>query len=420
MATSEFPANNLRAHQDHGMGRERLTSNSLEHSLPPQHSDVTRSDHLLFRINHEIRTAVNSFLGLTELLRESQLNPKQKLHVNLARASAHRLLQSTAEIVDLRRAELGSLRLNAVSFDLHETIRLAIELLSILAGKKKITLRLNISEGVPRNVIGDPERLSQIVITLVRASIERMQKGEIWVNLDSDANRAEKMVKISVADTGPAISTDLLSRILVGGPDLDHPVDDESGMALLFAKHLVEMMGGVMRVEHEPRLGTTFYFDVRVTQSKPSYSEIIPNGGTSTFVEARPLKILVAEDAPDNLLLIRAFLNDDHWEIDSAENGRLAVQKAAATRYDLILMDIDMPEMDGHDATRQIRVLECKNELPHVPIIALTAHNLAEAASQSMEAGCSAHLTKPVGKAELIQTIQRFALGPRESPREEP
>jgi CheY-like chemotaxis protein len=171
-------------------------------------------------------------------------------------------------------------------------------------------------------------------------------------------------------------------------------------------------MGGTMRVEHQSGMGTTFFFDVRVTVVPTlSRGENTPDGDLATFLEARPLKILVADDAPDNLLLIRAFLDNEQWHLDAAENGRIAVEKAARTRYDLILMDIDMPEMDGHDATRQIRVLECKCERPHVPIIALTAHNQAEAVSQSMEAGCSAHLTKPVGKSQLIQAIQRHALG---------
>lgn len=417
MATSEFPGGNVRARGDSGVGRG--FDNYTERLTLRKPAEPTRSDYLLLKMNHEIRTAMNAFLGLTELLRESQLDPKQRLHVTLARASAHRLLQSTAEIVDLRRAELGSLRLSTVTFDLHEILRIAIELLSALAVKKKIVLRMNIADQVPRTVIGDPDRLSQVVTTLVRASIDRMQKGEIWVNLDCDPGGMERMIKITVADTGPELPVDM-SHTLNAGLDLDDLTVRESTLALAFAKHLVEMMGGVMRVEHESGLGTTFYFDVRVTLTQPlRYGDVRPPEELNTYLEARPLKILVAEDAPDNLLLIRAYLNDDQWEIDSAENGRLAVQKAASTRYDLILMDIDMPEMDGHDATRQIRVLECNNELPHVPIIALTAHNQAEAASQSMEAGCSAHLTKPVGKSELIKTIQRYASGQREGPRDQ-
>jgi CheY-like chemotaxis protein len=413
MGSSGIPTGDIR---DNDAVWQRLTGLTVEQPTVGGSGEATRSDHLLFRMNHEIRTAMNSFLGLTELLRESQLNLKQRLHVNLARASAHRLLQSTSEIVDLRRAELGNLRLCTISFDLHDTVRIATELLSVLAVKKKIIVRLNISDRVPRAVIGDPERLSQVVITLVRAAIDRMQRGEIWVNLDCDPGRVERMIKVTVADTGPELPAHTMDRVLGGILAVDGETEGDSGLALAFAKHLVQMMGGMMRVEHEPGLGTTFHFDVRVTVTQPAgHDEDDPTGVSSTHLEARPLKILVAEDAPDNLLLIRAFVNDEPWEIDSAENGRIAVQKAAATQYDLILMDIDMPEMDGHDATRQIRVLECKNETPHVPIVALTAHNEAQASSQSMEAGCSAHLTKPVRKADLIQAIQRYAIGAREA-----
>lgn len=390
-----FPSHDLHENDPQFMAR----LDGERHSQEIQ-ANITRSDRLLLQMNHEIRTAVNAILGLTELLRESPLDPKQKAHVNLARTSANRLLQSSAEIIDLRRAELGSLHLCAVTFDLHETLKIAIELLAVLAARKGIRLRVKISESVPRAIISDPERLAQIVITLTRLAIDRMDCGEIWINLDCEPGHPARMIKFSIADTGPGIPSDIVAQVFSSAVPLDGGTESECVRVLTFAKRLVELMGGAMRAEYQLGLGTTVHFDVRVTLPPLSdRAQPNPNQGPVDDLEGRSLKILVAEDAPDNLLLIRAFLGDTLWEVDSAENGRIAVEKAANTRYDLILMDIDMPEIDGHDATRQIRVSECRNELPPVPIIALTAHNEAEAASQSMEAGCSAHLTKPVCKA---------------------
>jgi CheY-like chemotaxis protein len=190
----------------------------------------------------------------------------------------------------------------------------------------------------------------------------------------------------------------------------DAGTENECTHVLTFVKHLVEMMGGAIPADYQAGVGTTCHFDVRVTLPQPSDNiQYDPKRGLIDGRDMRPLKILVAEDAPDNLLLIRAFLGDKPWVIDSAENGRIAVEKAANTCYDLILMDIDMPELDGHDATRQIRVSECRNELAPVPIIALTAHNEAEGAFKSLEAGCSAHLTKPICKAALVEAIWEHA-----------
>lgn len=384
--------------------------NESEIQPTPLTHQVGLSDRLLVRMSHEIRTAVNSILGLTELLRESQLDPRQKHHVSVARASADHLLKESAEIIDLARAELGSLQLRPVSFDLHETLRQAMELMSFLAGYKNVALRVHISDEVPFAVIGDPERLSQILITLVRAGIDRIEHGEISVIVEAAPGEEKSGIKFSVNDTGPRIPAKVISQIFDGALDSDTAAQAGSGLGLIFSKHLASMMGGVLWAEDGPGSGVAFHFTAKLPAADgcPGLGDL-RKGVSGTGIEPRRLKILVAEDTADNLLLIRAFLRDQPWEIDSAHNGRVAVEKALATPYDLILMDIDMPEMDGHTATRQIRVAECKNELPMVPIVALTAHNEAEAAFQSIEAGCTAHVTKPIRKAALIATIQQYA-----------
>jgi CheY-like chemotaxis protein len=358
---------------------------------------------------------VNTILGLTELLRESRLSPTQQQHVSIARASADHLLAGSADIIDLARAELGSLRLRSVRFDLHEALRQAVEILSVFATHKGVTVRIHISDRVPVTVTGDPERLGQMLITVVRAGIQRITEGEIVVTVDHDpVDTSGNMIKVTVSDKGPPFPPDVRGYIFDSSTDLDTVTPHTSGLGLTLSRHLAELMGGAMWVENAPGSGSAIHFHVNLALAQPvGYVQGRPPAGSDA---ERPLKILVAEDTVDNLLLIRAFLKDESWEIDSADNGRIAVEKASATRYDLILMDIDMPEMDGHTATRKIRVLECANETPAVPIVALTAHHEAEAAFQSAEAGCTAHVTKPIRKAVLLETVRRYAAGHEETP----
>jgi CheY-like chemotaxis protein len=358
---------------------------------------ATRSDRLLVRMNYEIRTAVNVILGLTDVIRESQLSTDVRSKMSAVRASAECLLKESAEIIDLTRAELSSLQLCSTSFNLHETLQQAMDLMSILASCKRVRLNFSISRQAPISVVGDPGRLSQILITLVRAAIDRLEQGEISVNVEHDSNYAEGIkVKFSVADNGRRIPPERMSRMFDGGLDDETATQGGSERALMLARHLTRMMGGDLWAEEEPHTGAVFHFNVTLRQ-RPTVdflklSKVAPELRT----DRRPLKILVADDSADTLL-------------ESAANGRKALEMAVSKSYDLILMDLDMPEMDGYIATRQIRIAECLKEKPAVPIVALTAHNEVEAASKSIEAGCTAHVTKPIRKAALLDTIQRYA-----------
>jgi CheY-like chemotaxis protein len=365
-----------------------------------------RSDQLLLRMNHEVRTAVNVILGLTEVMRESELSPNLRNKLSVARESAEHLLKESAEIIDLTRAELGSLQLCSTTFNLHETLRQAMDLMSILASCKRITLRFNISKQTPYAVTGDPGRLKQILITLLRACIDRLEQGEIEVKVEHDLTDAFK-IKFSIADNGRPIPTEKIRSMF----ELDQEIatTDGSALAVLLATHLARTMGGDLWADEEPQGGAVFHFTAVLHPAAALDFHLVNKPGVEAYSDERPLKILVADDSLDTLMVIRAFLKDAPWGIDSADNGRIAVEMATSKSYDLILMDLDMPEMNGYIATREIRISECLKETPAVPIVALTAHSEAEAASKSIEAGCTAHVTKPIRKTALIETIQRYA-----------
>lgn len=375
------------------------------------HIKATRSDRLLLMMNHEIRTAVNVIVGLTDVIRESELSPGLSRNVSVARASAERLLKESAEIIDLTRAELGSLQLCSMSFNLRDTLQQAMDLMSILASCKRVTLKFHMSREAPDTVIGDPGRLSQILITIVRAGIDRLEQGEISVHVEYDSKVYAEGIKITfrIADNGRRIPPERIRRLFDEGLDEETSIRGGSELPLMLARHLAKMMGGDVWAEAEPQIGAVFHFEVNLRRAPMADFLQLSKSGVEVRTDRRPLKILVADDSADTLLLIRAFLKDAPWGIEAADNGRTALEMAVSRSYDLILMDLDMPEMNGYIATRQIRIAECLNEESPVPIVALTAHSEAEAALKSIEAGCTAHVTKPIRKADLIETIQRYA-----------
>jgi len=180
---------------------------------------------------------------------------------------------------------------------------------------------------------------------------------------------------------------------------------------LMLARHLARMMDGDLWAESEPLAGAVFHSNVRLRPAPlVDVLHMHHHVGAKAGAYRRPLKILLADDSTDTVLLIRALLKDAPWGIDSADSGRAALEMAVSRSYDLILMDLDMPEMNGYLARRQIRASEQLNEMPAVPIIALSAHNEAEAASRCIEAGCTAHIAKPIHKAALVEAIERYAL----------
>jgi len=372
------------------------------------HTMATRSDRLLVRMNYEIRTAVNLILGMTDVIRDSELSPDLSKSVTIARATAERLLKESTEIIDLARAELGSLQLSSTSFILNDALRQAMDLMSILASSKRITLKFHMSRQAPTAVIGDPERLSQILITLVRASIERLEQGEICINVEHDSIDAFR-IRVSIVDNGRRIPPEQIRSMFDCRLDQESTMRGGSELALRLARHLARMMGGDLWAEDEPLIGCVFHFTVNLRPVPIMNVLRLYKTGEETRTDLRPLKILIVDDSADTLMLIRALLEDAPWGIESADDGRAALEMAVSKSYDLILLDLEMPEMNGYVAARQIRISEYLNKMRAVPIIALTAHNEAEAASKSIEAGCTAHVTKPIRKAALIETIQRFA-----------
>lgn len=367
-------------------------------------------ENFLANMSHEIRTPLNAILGFTNILNRTNLDEQQQKHVQIIHSSGNNLLAIVNDVLDLSKIEAGMMRIEETPFRINDVMATVEEMLSPKAIEKNIKLIVKVDEDVPETLCGDAVRLTQIMINLVSNSIKFTQDGGVYVKVTPFKSEGEIIrLEFLVRDTGIGIPKDKQKFIFERFEQAEAETTRRfggTGLGLSIVKHLIELQKGKISLNSQEGAGTIFLVELPYKMTNEEAPSIkIKNNKQNIQLMNNNLNILVAEDNVMNQQLIKYLLKNWGFSFDLVFNGAQAVEALRKQNYDMVLMDIQMPEMDGHMATRNIR----KELKSAVPIIAMTAHAMAGEREKCINSGMNDYISKPLNEENLFDLIIKYS-----------
>jgi signal transduction histidine kinase/CheY-like chemotaxis protein len=391
---------------------QRLAENAaeLERAKLVAESAVRAKTEFVATISHEIRSPMSALLGAAEMLGGTTLTPTQTEYVQILDRAGSNLLSVINEVLDHAKIEAGKLELESVPFDAGAALDRVASLLSVAAKEKGLEILVKTAPGVPRRVIGDPARLQRVLVNLVSNAIKFTDIG--FVAMKVEPANAAGLLQFSVADTGIGIPRDRQDAVFQKFTQAEASTTRRyggTGLGLAISKDIVELMGGRIWVESEEGGGSTFHFTAALAAAPEARPEPEPARANGANGHRRlGARVLLAEDSAPAVALIHAFLAGSDCAIDVVADGEAALARLTEERYNLVLMDVQMPKLDGHEVTRRFREWERVEGRPRTPIVAVTAHAFQEDIDNAIKAGADAQLTKPFRRDSLLEAIEIY------------
>ncbi|TGM55954.1 response regulator [Leptospira biflexa] len=395
--------------------REKLLREQMvvakEREVEAKKASQAKTD-FLASMSHEIRTPLNAILGMADTLTETNLTNEQMEYLTVLRNSGKALYNIINDILDLSRIESGKLEIEHIEFSIRDLLKETISLFLMKAKSKGIQISYSVSDDIAEHIKGDSTRIQQILINLIGNAMKFTEIGKIYV--DASLSNDQKSLCLTVEDTGIGIPNEKLNSIFESFTQVDSSTTRRyggTGLGLTITKKLILMMNGEISVQSQLGKGSKFILNIPYEGLVHRDSNIHQHWLDLELPDAENFpkcRILLAEDSEENVFIIKTFLRKYPIELVIAKNGKIALQMFQSEKFDIVLMDMQMPEMDGLEATKQIRLYEHNQNIDPlfaIPIIAISANVQKEDISKSFMAGITSYISKPVRKIEILKLI---------------